>query len=163
LKRYLDDELARIAFALNGSVMVAYGGMASEDVEILALTTTPVPLLVFDKFEPQRRIGVEPDITDATLTVLDGGIYQALFVATVSQIPSTVQVFIEFTVNGVQARTILVDPSNQTAFSSVAFSVLTRLARGDVISVVVYINSGTASVDFEDVSYFVTRVSGRDA
>ena len=163
LKRYLDDELARIAIALNGAVMVAFGGMVSEDVATVPLTTTPVPLLVFDKFEPQRRIGVEPDITAATLTVLDGGVYQTLFVGTISAIPTGVQVFIEFTINGIQARTILVDPSNQTAASSVAFGSLARVNRGDVLAVVAYINSGAASPNFEDCSLFVTRVSGREA
>ena len=162
LKRFLDDELFRIAKSINGSVKSGFGGMVSEGVQDVPLTAAPIPLSVFDEFVPQRRGGVAPDVTDSTLTALDAGHYHASFVATLSNIGQGVIVFIEFTVNGGQARTIKVDPSNQTAATSVAFSSLVRLERGDVLQCLAYLNSGSHNITFEDVSMFLARVSGRD-
>jgi len=158
LKSFLQSELERISLTFINLTRAAFGGMVSNDQVPLSLTAAPQPLAVFTSPTPARSWFVVQDLAAASLTVESGGAYVASFQGTLSEIGNGVQVFIEFLVNGAQARTLVVDPSNQTAFTATAFGTMIELKRGDTVTANVYA-SGPDSVVFEDCSFFLFRVS----
>ena len=161
LRRFLQDELDRIAFALNGSIKAGYGGVASSEPVELSLSETPVLFDVYGKTTPARPLGVEPDDTDGSITALDAGVYFIGFTGTVSNLPNAT-LAIEFRINDVAVRTIVVDPSNQTFLTTVSYNSFARLERGDRLDAWAFLSTGVGLVTFGSCSMIMHRISDDD-
>jgi len=165
LARFLEDELNRIAVAIDQtSVQAAYGGLWLENSPApqQSLNTTDQIITAWDNNAPTvpNRVITRDSmgaITD-NLTVEESGVYHVI-VTTVVEVSNNIFTFTLYR-NGVASNiSAVADPSNQTAFLSVAVQGLATLTAGDVIDLRGRVQSGTGTIDMVSGFFTLFRVS----
>ena len=160
-RRYIDQELTRIAEALNVKVDRAYGGIfqTTATVIISPLDVNPVLFDPFDTVTPERPDGVLGIPSLGTLAVLSGGAYQMSFSTSVVNIPPNAEYGFLLAKNGVSTGLGgEIAPSNQTDNVLLGVNILVNTLKGDIFTML--INSSTnTDAEIEGAEFSMNRVS----
>ena len=156
VRRFLDEELARIALMVNdANDGRMYGGLSQSTSQALNVTGTP-QRLPFNTVEPSR--GVIPDAANDEFTVTQGGVYLLNF-STNFAVTNQVVLTFELYVNGLPSGRTLAAVEADTAIGSgsVGAQSLETADGGSVLSLYVSCNPDR-NVTFNNTQFFVTRL-----
>ena len=160
LRRYIDQELNRIAEVVNVKVDRSFGGLfQTTEFTFSPLTPTPELFDAFDEVIPAVPDGVAGVAQLGTLVVLTGGTYLISFTTTVINILPNAEYGFLLALNG--ASTGLggtIEPSNQTEIVTIGFNILFTADKGDVFTML--INSPTSDdATVVNSEFIASRVS----
>ncbi len=136
---YLQQELQRIADAINAKPDRSFGGLIQQvGPVIIPLTPTPIIFNPYDQVLPLVGApdNVEANLTTGELTVLTGGAYVVQFFSLDDDVANNTSYNFTPTINGVrQSITAGINPSNQTNRVPVSLAAIVELVKGDVVAI----------------------------
>ena len=168
LERFLEEELTRIAVAMQAStVQAAYGALVIDPGPVAdqPLDGTPVLIVGWNNFSPQVPNRITTDqLIGQSLVPEEGGIYQITMQISATVDTGTAYTF-TFTVNGTPTGVFtLQESSQQTALMTFTLHALAALNPGDVCTIfgAAQVQASPHTFIMESAIFSLVRVSERN-